>query len=152
MVSDRIEREVLIDAPPDVVWAVVTEPEHVARWFSDTAEIDLRPGGEALLTWDEHGTYRVRVERVEPPHTFAFRWIRRTGVEPGDGTSTLVVFELVAEGGRTRLRVAETGFADLAWPDDEKADYANQNDQGWARELEELRVYVERDIRPSGRR
>ena len=28
--ADRIERTILIDAPADVVWAVVTEPEHIS--------------------------------------------------------------------------------------------------------------------------
>ena len=67
MVPDRISREVVIDAPPDVVWSIVTEPRHVARWFSDEAEIDLRPGGAMLLTWHRHGTFQARVETVDPP-------------------------------------------------------------------------------------
>jgi uncharacterized protein YndB with AHSA1/START domain len=50
LVPNRIEREILIDAQPDVVWAVVTDPEHVAVWFSDSVDIDLRPGGQAILT------------------------------------------------------------------------------------------------------
>ena len=83
---------------PDEVWAIVTEPRHVARWFSDEAEIDLRPGGAMLLTWHGHGTYRGRVDAVDPPHRFAFRWLRREDNEPGDGTSTLVEFILVPEG------------------------------------------------------
>jgi hypothetical protein len=37
------------------------------RIASDAAEIDLRPGGEMVLRWDEHGSYRARVEAVEPP-------------------------------------------------------------------------------------
>ena len=65
MVPERIEREIVIEAPIDVVWAVLTEPEHVAGWFSDLAEIDLRPGGEATFDWREHGPARAWVERVE---------------------------------------------------------------------------------------
>jgi uncharacterized protein YndB with AHSA1/START domain len=45
VVPDRICREVVIDAPPDVVWAIVTEPRHVVRSLSDEVEIDLRLGG-----------------------------------------------------------------------------------------------------------
>jgi uncharacterized protein YndB with AHSA1/START domain len=30
---DRIEREVTIDAPPERVWELVTEAEHLGRWF-----------------------------------------------------------------------------------------------------------------------
>jgi uncharacterized protein YndB with AHSA1/START domain len=143
VVQDSIEREILIEAPVEVVWAVVTEPEHVARWFSHAAEIDLRQGGDMRLTWDEDGgPFRGRVERVEPPHTFAFRWVQRVGEEPRAGNSTLVVFSLEAEGQHTRLRVTESGFAELAWPEDEKAKHQGENVLGWARELEELRAYA----------
>ena len=138
VVPDSISREILIDAPPERVWAIVTEARHLAGWFSDEAEIDLRPGGAMLLTWHGHGSYRARVETVEEPHTFAFRWLRR---EDAEG-STLVVMTLGAEGASTRLRVVESGFADLAWPDDERARYADENRVGWGVELDELRAYV----------
>ena len=53
VVPDAITREIEIDAPPDVVWAIVTEARHLAGWFSDEAEIDLRPGWRdaAHLAW-----------------------------------------------------------------------------------------------------
>src|SRR3954469_22432518 len=60
MIPPRIEREILIDAPVDVVWAVVTEPEHISGWFSDSVELDLRPGGEAVLVWDGRRTVHGR--------------------------------------------------------------------------------------------
>jgi uncharacterized protein YndB with AHSA1/START domain len=144
VVPDRISREVVIDAPPDRVWAIVTDPRHVARWFSDEAEIDLRPGGAMLLTWHGHGhgTYRGRVEAVDPPHRFAFRWLRREDNEPGDGTSTLVEFVLAAEGSGTRLRVVESGFQRLAWPEEDKARYAGENADGWVHELNQLSDYA----------
>jgi uncharacterized protein YndB with AHSA1/START domain len=152
MVPDRIEKEILIDAPLEVVWGVVTEPEHVGVWFSDSAEIDLRPGGNATLTWDEHGSARAWIERVEPPHLFAFRWARPIGVEPERGNSTLVEFNLVAESERTRLHVVETGFREFDWPEDEKAKYAEGNRQGWDLELGELQEYVLKHVRESARR
>ncbi|SRR6266516_6818719 len=74
MVPERIEREILIDAPVEAVWTIATEPEHVGSWFNYSAEIDLRPGGEAILTWEEHGSARAWVEKVDPPHSFSFRW------------------------------------------------------------------------------
>ena len=46
MVPDQIERETVIAAPVERVWALLTEAEHLGRWFGDAgAEIDLRPGG-----------------------------------------------------------------------------------------------------------
>jgi uncharacterized protein YndB with AHSA1/START domain len=142
MVPDRIEQEILIDAPLEVVWTIVTEPEHVGRWFSDSAEIDLRPGGEATLTWEEHGTSKARVERVEPPHLLAFRWARPLGAEVMEGNSTLVEFTLTEEGEGTRLRVAESGFRELDGPEGEKSEYAAGNRRGWELELGDLVEYV----------
>jgi len=143
-IPDSISRDVLIDAPLERVWAIVTEPRHVARWFSDEAEIDLQPGGAMLLTWHRLGAYRGRVEAVEPPRRFAFRWLRREDNEPGEGTSTLVEMTLTREGPGTRLRVVESGFRELSWPEDDQARYADENARGWIVELDELRDYASR--------
>jgi len=140
VVPDSITREIVIDAPPERVWAIVTEAQHMAGWFSDEVEIDLRPGGAMLLTWYRHGSYQGRVDTVDPPRTFAFRWLRR---EDAEG-STRVVMTLTPEGDATRLRVVESGFGDLAWPEDERTRHAEENRVGWGVELDELRAYAER--------
>ena len=152
MVPERIEREVLIEAPLDVVWTVVTEPEHVGSWFSDAAEIDLRPGGSAVLTWERHGSVLARVERVEPPHSFSFRWARPVGAEPRSGNSTLVEFRLSAEGASTRLRVVESGFRALDGSEDEQTTYAEENREGWNLELGELQEYAAKLVRAPAQR
>jgi uncharacterized protein YndB with AHSA1/START domain len=145
MVPQRIAREILIEAPVEVVWAVVTEPRHISGWFSDSIELDLRPGGEAALHWDGHGTVRGRVERVEAPHFFSFRWvIGQTGQEVTDGNSTLVEFVLGAEGESTRLTVVESGFRDLVGPENENQREYEDHEQGWKNELGELVEYVRR--------
>jgi uncharacterized protein YndB with AHSA1/START domain len=144
VIPETITREIDIDAPPDVVWGIVTEARHLAGWFSDEAEIDLRAGGAMLLTWHGHGTYRAVVEAVEPPHTFAFRWVRREGVEPFAGSSTLVVMTLTPNRAGTRLQVVESGFSDLSWPEPDRARYAGENADGWIVELDELRAYAAR--------
>jgi uncharacterized protein YndB with AHSA1/START domain len=97
VVPNSIEREVLIDAPVEVVWSIVTEPEHIGRWLSDSAEVDLRPGGELALKWDALGTASGAVERVKPPHLFSFRWVTpEPDRDPSarDGYFTLVEFVL----------------------------------------------------------
>lgn len=142
MVADRIEQEIVIEAPPEVVWELVTDPEHVGVWFGDAAEIDLRPGGDAALTWEAHGTVLARVERVEPPRFFAFRWARLKDTPPVEGNSTLVEFSLSAEGEGTRLRVVESGFETLVGSEDEKAKHVAENTRGWAAELSDLRDYA----------
>lgn len=153
MVPDRIERQILIDAPVDVVWAVVTEPEHIAGWFSDSVEIDLRPGGRAVLVWNEHeGPVHGRIERVEPPRFFSFRWVVGAGPEVTDDNTTLVEFSLSAEGEGTRLTVVESGFAGLPEPDDEKLGHVDGHRHGWELELGELVAYLARQTRTSAER
>ena len=142
MIPDRVERETLIDAPLDVVWGVVTEPAQITRWFSDSAQLDLRPGGEGVLEWKEHGPAHFRVERVERPHLFSFRWMHPTGSEPREGNSMLVEFTLSDEGGKTRLRVVESGLTALDWAEDEKTKYLDSHSRGWERHIGQLARYV----------
>jgi uncharacterized protein YndB with AHSA1/START domain len=145
MAADRIEREITINAPPERVWAVLTEADHVAQWFGDVAEVDLRPGGKLVFGWTKHwGNHHAFVERVEPPGFFSYRWARPAGELPVAGNSTLVEFTLTPEGTGTRLRVVETGFADLDATAEQQDTAAKENTEGWIAELGELQAYAER--------
>ena len=148
MVPDRIERETVIQAPAERVWELITEAEHLGRWFGDAgAEIDLRPGGAMVLRWAEHGTAHGRVVAVEPHSRFVYRWAPFTdpaGGEPEEGNSTLVEFTLHPEGEGTRLRVVETGFASLATSEEQRTTNVNSNTRGWELETDELRAYAEK--------
>jgi uncharacterized protein YndB with AHSA1/START domain len=144
MATDRIEREITINAPRERVWAALTEAEHVARWFGDTAEVDLRPGGKLVFGWKEHGKHHGLVERVEPPGFFSYRWARPVGDEPVAGNSTLVEFTLTPEGAGTRLRIVETGFASLDASAQEQDTAVKENTEGWISELGDLQGYAER--------
>jgi uncharacterized protein YndB with AHSA1/START domain len=143
MIPQRIEREILIAAPVDVVWRVVTEPAHISRWFSDSVELDLRPGGKAVLHWDGRRTVHGRVERVEPPHFFSFSWVIDDALGTAEDNSTLVEFSIAAEGDSTRLTVVESGWRDLAVPDDEKERHVDGHRRGWELELGELEEYLQ---------
>ena len=143
MSADRIERDTFIEAPVERVWEIVTEPEHVGRWFSDAgAEIDLRPGGAMSMTWEEHGTVYGRVEAVERPSRFALRWAAQMGSRDIERNSTLVEFTLAPEGEGTRLRVVESGFASLDMPETDRIAKADGNSEGWQIELGHLTDYV----------
>jgi uncharacterized protein YndB with AHSA1/START domain len=147
MAADRIERDVLIEAPIDVVWEVISRPEHIVHWFSDEAELDLRPGAEGLLTFEmkdanQPAAYHLRFEAVEPPRRLAFRWAYPRGENPRPGNSMLVEFTLTAEDGKTRVTVVESGLDLVPWPDDEKQGYADSHSNGWARHLGRLSAYA----------
>jgi uncharacterized protein YndB with AHSA1/START domain len=143
MVPDRIERDIVIAAPIERVWAVITEPEHVGKWFGDIgAKIDLRPGGEFRCSWEKYGSVLGVVVKVDPPKFFSYRWARPLGASVQPGNSTLVEFSLTAEGKGTRLRVVESGFRDLNVSDEDREKYAGENYEGWGQELGELASYI----------
>jgi uncharacterized protein YndB with AHSA1/START domain len=131
---DSVEREVYVEARPEVVWAAVTQPEVFARWYAfGGAEIELRPGGRLVMRWDEHGEFTGFVEKVEPGRRFAYRYAVDPGVEPAPGNANLVEFTLTPEGEGTRLLVVESGFDRL---DDEQD--LDQSAQAWDNALTTL--------------
>ena len=144
----QIERETLIAAPVERVWALLTEAEHVGTWFCDAgAEIDLRPGGEMVMRWAEHGVGRARIVDVDPPRRFSYRWAairEHWGEEPDDGNSTLVEFTLDRDGDGTRLRVVESGFDALDGTDEQRREAHEGNTEGWEVQLGNVKNYAER--------
>lgn len=144
MLPTVIAQEIVIDAPPELVWGVVTEPEQISQWYTDATELDLRPGGAGAFTWKEHGTVPLRVETVDKPSRFAFRWCYPEGAEPKTGNSIRVEFTLTAEGESTRLRVVETELAEVDWPEEQKAGYTEDHAAGWKRHFADLGDYVTR--------
>src|SRR5215469_4231333 len=150
MVPDAIEKEILISAPVETVYRVITEPAQVSQWFSDAAELDPVPGGEGRLTFEQRATggkpvaVRLRVQAAEPPHRFAFRWDYPDGEQPNEGNSPLVEFILTADGAGTRLRVTESGFTALDRPEQDKARYIDIHDKCWDAHLANLQGYVAR--------
>ena len=44
--TDHIEREIVLPAPPEQVWDVITGP----GWLAGQVELELTPGGDARFT------------------------------------------------------------------------------------------------------
>jgi uncharacterized protein YndB with AHSA1/START domain len=141
VIADSIEREVLVEAPVDVVWSVVTEPAKIVQWFVDLAEVDLQPGGAGVFGVKDM-RFPIVVQDVEAPTRFSFRWVHPEGEEPRPGNSTLVEFLLSAEGDATRLRVVESGLAEIDWTDEKKESFVREHGGGWTGHLDELVAYV----------
>jgi uncharacterized protein YndB with AHSA1/START domain len=136
-VPDELGRAIEVSAPRERVWAALTRPEELVRWFpTQGAEIDLRPGGHASFVWEESADEAV-IEVVEPPSRLVFRW-RPAGT---DRPYTTVSITLEDVPGGTRLTLVESGFASL--PGQIRPRAYEGNDDGWAGELEELKAYVE---------
>ena len=145
----RIERDVMIEAPVDVVWHTITEPDQIVLWFADRVELELEIGGSGCLVFEDEHRAPVVVETVEAPTRFAFRWNHPVGERPLALNSVLVEFTLTPAGAeRTHLRVVESGLDVLAWPDADKERYASEHDDGWAHYLGRLaRLLADRQTR-----
>jgi uncharacterized protein YndB with AHSA1/START domain len=141
VISDRIERSVVVSASPEQVWEALTTEDGMQAWFGDIAEMDVQPGGEAVFGWSEEG-HRVAavIETVEPITRFAFRWAINAGEAVEDGPSTLVEFVIDSDDSGTRITVVETGFASL--PGDVAQHHFDENTSGWKFEMDELVDYL----------
>ena len=143
LTADSIEREVLIEAPQQRVWDLITQPEHLEKWWASAgAEVDLRVGGHLTMKFKHEGMegpYVCLIEEVDEPRAFAVRWAPWAGgapVEPGN--STHIQFTLTAEGDATRLTVVESGFSELDYSDADVKEHFESNVNGWGVVLDSL--------------
>ena len=141
-----IEREVYVDASPEVVFEVVSRPEHVAQWWPDRARYDVTPGatGEIVFGDPEAGgaVVSLSVVEVEPPRTFTFRWTHPADDAAREGNSLLVTFELSAQGEGTLLRMTETGFREMGWERAVLEEQYREHATGWDFFLPRLASYA----------
>ncbi|MBO0852838.1 MAG: SRPBCC domain-containing protein [Nocardia sp.] len=133
-----IEREIVIDAPAEVVWRTIAEPDQMSLWFADRVELVIEPGAHGYMGFGDQGG-PVVVETVDPPRRFSFRWNHPADQEPVTGNSMLVEFTLTPEGDeRTRLRVVEGGHELREWPEPDKQRYTDEHREGWGEFLDRL--------------
>lgn len=137
---DRIERTLRLSQSPERVWHALTTAEGLGTWFGNSAEVDLRVGGQVKLAWDSGDAATLTIERLEPPHVFGYTW-PIYGLAEGDPRRAYVEFTLEPTGSGTTLTMVETGFAQLPEADHEKA-FAGNTD-GWTNELAELVAYLD---------
>ncbi len=144
MSSYTIARDIEIEAPVEVVWRTITEPELIRTWFSDVADVDAKPGAEGALTFradsDDPYVVDITVVEAERPHRFSYRWVYPHGERATEANSTLVTFTLVADGeARTRLRVVESGLDRMNLTEDEKQRFLEDHSHGWQIQGDRLR-------------
>src|SRR5215218_3079584 len=99
-----IEREIHIDAAPEVVFEVVSSAEHLQEWWPDEAHLETAPGAVGEIVFREHGgeggtAVPITVLDVEPHHRFSFRWDHPADEPASPTNSFLVTFDLAAAAG-----------------------------------------------------
>lgn len=141
--TQTVEREIVVNAPAQRVWDVLTEPQHIGQWFGSRAELEPREGGAGLLEFEGYGAFAIRVVRWDPISHFAYRWANKPGWEAVPGQATLVEFTLESTDAGTKLRVVESDFGALPLTDAEREQEMAEHTSGWREELGELQAYAE---------
>ncbi|MCC5964425.1 MAG: SRPBCC domain-containing protein [Rhodobacteraceae bacterium] len=114
---DGFETEIFIDAPPERVWALLTDPVAHADWnpMMQAVEGDFTPGSRIRLTMRTPSggtmTFRPRVLVADPGREL--RWLGRLGLPRlFDGEH---YFRLIPEAGDIRLIHGERFRGLLLW-------------------------------------
>jgi len=131
-----IERDLHIDAAPEVVFEVLSRPEHIRDWWSADTDFEPIGGAASAFSWTDKDTGQVHstpftVVDVDPPRLFSFRWTYDEGEVAEPNNSLLVTFELFASGEGTTLRFRETGYRERGWEAAVLEAHYNDHRQGW---------------------
>lgn len=128
-----------IAAPPASVFAALTEPAKIVRWWGPdagptlSAQAEVRPGGRFSVTFRtedgaEHTSYGVYREVVtDEKLVFTWHW----GETPGQ--ESLVTVTLKPVNGGTEVTLLHEGF-----PDEETRDSHREGWHGALNKLQEL--------------
>jgi uncharacterized protein YndB with AHSA1/START domain len=134
--KSKSEMHVDVDAAIEKAWNALTEAEGIANWFSPIARVS-GPGLNAEVTaaWSDEMAFTTRVGAWEPNRRV--QWLAEDMMGPGITLAT--DFHLESVGGKTRIRLVQSGFGEFDGWDD----FFESTDTGWAYFLYNLRLYLE---------
>jgi len=118
-----------IEAPPEIVFAYLTDSRRFVTWMGVGAELDARPGGRYRIDVDGEHIASGQYEVVDPPRrlVMSWGWEGHPTVPPG---STTVEITLTPENDATVLRLRHFGL-----PDESER---RQHSDGWQRYTSQL--------------
>jgi len=144
-----IEREIHIDAAPEIVFEVISTPQHLREWWPDDAAFDPVPGAVGDVVFGDRADPEativpMTVIEVDPPRRFSFRWVHGADEIAAAGNSLLVTFELSPAGSGTALRMTEAGFREMGWEAAVLEQQYQEHGQGWDHYIPRLPEYIAR--------
>lgn len=149
--TDRIEKQVLLEAPRARVWRALTDVSQFNEWFGVSLTAPFAPGAEVsgrirIRNYD-HVTMTIWIEKMEAERFFSFRWhpyAIEADVDYSAEPTTLVTFTLEDAPGGTRLTIVESGFD--AIPASRREAAFRMNEKGWAGQAENIRKFLAGDV------
>lgn len=136
-----IEREIFVEASPEIVFDVVSSPEHLKQWWPDEARYDPVPGANGEIAFGDT-VVAFTVVDARPPTMFSFRWTHPAGDTAAPGNSLLVTFDLTPARGGTLLKMTETGFREMGWEAALLRQQYDEHSTGWDYYLPRIAPYV----------
>jgi uncharacterized protein YndB with AHSA1/START domain len=136
--AEAVVIERTFNAPVARVWKTLTDVDQMRQWYFDLPEFKPEVGFEFEFVVEHEGnTYHhlCKVTEAIPQKKLAYTW--RYKGEPGD---SLVTFELVPKGGKTRLKLTHEGLETFPRTPAFKRENFNQ---GWAALASELQKFLE---------
>jgi uncharacterized protein YndB with AHSA1/START domain len=114
-----LDKEVVVAATPEQVWASWTSSDGIRSFMAPDAEIDARVGGAFHVHFDplaapgSKGADDMRYMALQPPRMLSFDWNAPPHLAETRGQRTFVVlrFEPV-DATHTRVRLHHTGWGD----------------------------------------
>ncbi len=149
MEHGTIERDIQVEASPEVVFEVISKPEHVREWWPDDASFESVEGAPGELVWrngetGETTSVALTVVEVDPPKRFSFRWC---AAGPGaDDPSLLVTFDLLPTESGTLVRMTESGFREMGWEIAVLEEQYREHETGWDHYLPQLVEYAAKQV------
>ena len=145
--TDRIEKNVHLNAPRSRVWRAIADSQQFGEWFRVNLDGAFAAGetirGKILHPGYEHMTMEMMIERIQPEHYFAYRWHPYAidpNVDYSQEPTTLVEFSLADANGGTDLTIVESGFDRI--PLARRAEAFRMNTNGWNGQAKNIEKYV----------
>ena len=145
--KQKVERTIMIAAPPDAVWnawvnemnAWWTKPYYNDHDHITGLHMEPQLGGRYIEKWGEEGSGFLigHVTEWLPPLRLSYTWTERTW----EGVNTLIRLEFEEERkGITRLKFVQEGFERLPKGEETRSGYQG----GCNQLLERLKNYIEK--------
>lgn len=94
------------DASPEEIYAALTDPELLERWIASDAKVKAEIGADYDIGWG----IPIKIVDLIENQKIATKWSEVDA--EGKESSTIVTWTLEASGGKTRITLFHSGFAD----------------------------------------
>ena len=138
--AEAVVMERTFNAPVAKVWQALTDVDQMRQWYFDLKEFRPEVGFEFEFVVEHEGNsyhHLCKVTKVIPQKQIAYTW--RYKGESGD---SLVTFELLGEGEKTRVKLTHEGIESFP----KTPAYARKNfEAGWTAIIgTELKQFLEK--------